>query len=193
MHRLLTWLWRRYCCAALCAALLCAVLKQHISLQNRRGTADCRNIYEEVGCAGLRVWNENCYMPHVTCDLRPATQNNTRNRLRERWELRTPPKKHMFQPNNETAGLVSGPHPVTQRINENQAILEFPGESWYQHRTQNMQHVCARKTQQYSSSSIISYHTAWVREQHECAVAAMIHQVFWYCCVYQNPVNNKKR
>eukprot|EP00903_Cladosiphon_okamuranus_P005442 g5427.t1 len=31
----------------------------------------------------------------------------------------------MLQPTNESAGLASGPHPLTQRINEDQAILEF--------------------------------------------------------------------
>lgn len=38
----------------------------------------------------------------------------------------------MLQPTNESAGLASGPHPLTQRINEDQAIIEFPGEkkSW---------------------------------------------------------------
>lgn len=39
--------------------------------------------------------------------------------------------REMLQPTNESAGLASGPHPLTQRINEDQAILEFPGEfSW---------------------------------------------------------------
>lgn len=36
--------------------------------------------------------------------------------------------RKMLQPTNESAGLASGPHPLTQRIDEGQAMLEFPGE-----------------------------------------------------------------
>lgn len=34
----------------------------------------------------------------------------------------------MLQPTEKSAGLASGPHPLIQRINEDQAILAFPGE-----------------------------------------------------------------
>lgn len=35
----------------------------------------------------------------------------------------------MFQPTDASA-LASGPHPLTQRINEDQAVLEFPGKMY---------------------------------------------------------------
>lgn len=77
-----------------------------------------------------------------------------------------PCRPQMFQPTDASA-LVSGPHPLTQRINEDQAVLEFPGKM----SVCSNADICIPPCLLVNSRSFVQRRQVWVlHDTHSCCL-----------------------